>query len=355
MLSKPRKRTIRSINSSIINSPTAKSNNKRTRKKSPIIDNNKNDIIKLKTKYNTPIVWRPLFSTIRSKKNVINPTIENIPRMGIFLHFFKRLLMEPPVRNYFIKKYHPDFQYYIYRIDYYDNKKDKKVEEMKRILNTINEKYPTQKMIIDIAEQTEADGGGHWTSLKYEDEHVLYMDSDPFHYGMEAEEQHKSFHDFTRKFGLPRKIYDTWERKQSIQRLHTHDTFCQSWSLLYDTMIEKYPEIYKRIYFETKKSGTENLPRFIHNFRFLISFWKELFINDAGEPDMNFDLLIEKSQWKYWKSRDIIDYLRETENFIEKNMNKILSDKKTEEYLFFKLDENVEDDVIDIEEPFLVV
>ena len=291
--------------------------------------------------HNTPIEWREPFSNKRTKSNIIKPIFnKTIPRIGIFLRFFKRILMEPPVRKYFISKYNPTFDYYLYRIDYIDKSKDKKVEEIKRIFETNKTENPQKNIIIDVAEQLEKDGPGHWTTMKYENGILLYMDSDPFAYGSQAEKQHKSFHTFIRTLDLPKQIYGTHERTKSIQRLNENDTFCQSWSLLYDTTINDFPNMPDIIKFETVKLGTNNLENFLHNFLFLITFWKKLFTDKNGNPDLLFDKLISGSQWKYWNSDSVIEYLNKTNNFIVSNRKKILTDKEMEEDIFFQMGEH---------------
>jgi hypothetical protein len=209
---------------------------KGTRKKSPEIENldqyvNNFEWVLIPTTTKTQILESPM----------------NIKDNDMFIYFFKRFLMQPQVRKYFIHKYRPNIDYSLVKLDYEDQYFDQKVRYMKRKIRNI-----TGDFIIDIAQQLKKDGGGHWTSLKRENEVIEYMDSDPFYYGSGSND----FHKLVKKYPNPMKIYgDTnknnsqFQAKRSIQNLHKKDTFCQSWSLFFLTISNIYPDISEKIRF----------------------------------------------------------------------------------------------------------
>lgn len=270
-----------------------------------------------------------------SNKFVMSP--EKIENSEIFIYFFKRFMMQPKIRKYFVYKFRPDIPYYLVKIDWIDEHYEEKVKFIEKKLKEKSD------FIIDIAEQLSS--GGHWTSLKRENGILEYMDPDPFFYGNASEDVHKSFHRLVKKIPNPVEIYGTKNiiktgirAEKSIQNLHKNDKFCQSWSLFFLTTSHLYPQIPEKIRFqkgevalyEDKERQFANFPAFLQNYLFLLEVWIDMF----SSVDSQYNTMISDSMWKKWKSTKIIDKLKNIQRSLIKNKDNILSNIETQEDMF---------------------
>ena len=301
---------------------TKKTLTKGTRKKTPEIENV--DI------YVNNFDWVPI-PNARESKSLVSPT--KIKDNDMFIYFFKRFLMQPQIRKYFIHKYRPDIDYSLVKLDYNDSHFSQKVAYIQR-------KMKMKNFIIDIAEQLKEGGGGHWTSLKRENGKLEYMDSDPFYYGSGSND----FHKLVKNIPNPIEIYgDTnknrtqYRAKRSIQNLHKRDTFCQSWSLFFLTVSNMYPDISERIRFQHTIPVTHedidaqytNFPDFFHNFLFLLDVWIAMIIKDT-----EIEKMVQDSQWENWNATDLVTKLEEIKtDFLEKE-DKIKKEVEIQNDLF---------------------
>lgn len=299
---------------------------KGTRKKSPEIEN--------LDQYVNNFNWVPIPTTTKTQI-LKSPT--KIEDNDMFIYFFKRFLMQPLIRKYFIHKYRPNIDYSLVKLDYEDRFFDQKVRYMKR---KIRNRTHIGDFIIDIAQQLKKDGGGHWTSLKRENEVIEYMDSDPFYYGSGSND----FQNLVKKYPNPMKIYgDTnknnsqFQAKRSIQNLHKKDTFCQSWSLFFLTISNIYPDISEKIRFQLKspvlhedeEGQIKNFPDFFNNFIFLLESWITMIENDTELVN-----IIENTQWVNWKPKLIVQKLQSVKRTFLKNEKKIKTDVDLQNDLF---------------------
>ena len=307
--------------------PTKKSKktpSKGTRKKTPEIENI--------DQYVNNFDWVPIPNT-RESKCLVSPI--KIEDNDMFIYFFKRFLMQPLIRKYFIHKYRPTTDYSLVKLDYEDPFIDQKVKYIER--KTKN-KTETGDFIIDIAQQLK--DGGHWTSLKRENGYIEYMDSDPFYYGYGL----NAFHKLVKKYPNPMKIYgDTnknnsqYQAKRSIQNLHKKDTFCQSWSLFFLTISNIYPDISGKVKFQVKspvlhedeEGQYRNFPDFFNNFIFLLDVWITMIENDIEMVN-----IIKNTQWVNWKPKQIVQKLQFVKRTFIKNENKIKTDVEMQNDLF---------------------
>jgi hypothetical protein len=271
------------------------------------------------------IDWSTYLDTTKKFKE---PNTENFPipdNVGIFIKFFKWMLMQYPIRKYFIQKFNHDSPtYYMIKIDFDDVCYKEKVEFIK------NEKLNSRNVIIDIVEQLE-NKTGHWTTLYIKNgpkEEVEYMDSDPFSYGSSAEKKHKSLHQLLKKISKPTIIYPKTKYVNSIQNIHKLDTFCQSWSLLFSTMKNSSILYSNSIHFQSRIINNQdndetNFNELIQNFILLIQFWINLFEQTTNE----FDQFIRGSQWELWTSNKILSYLKQLEPWIKSHLSNIIHHK----------------------------
>ena len=268
--------------------------------------------------------WVPIPNT-RESKSLVSP--DKIKDNDMFLYFFKRFLMQPQIRKYFIHKYRPTMDYSLVKLDYNDPYYSQKIAYIERKMKIKNEDY-----IIDIAEQLKEGGGGHWTALKRENGILEYMDSDPFFYGNgtnSSKTKEKNLHKLIQNLPNPIEIYgDTnknrsqYRAKKSIQNIHKLDTFCQSWSLFFLTISNIYPDISETIHFqhtipvthEDTEAQHKNFPDFFDNFIFLLDVWITM-IRDDDE----IERIVQESQWENWNSKNLVDKLEEIKtDFIKK-------------------------------------
>lgn len=297
---------------------------KGTRKKSPEIEN--------LDQYVNNLDW-VLIPTTTETQIIKSPT--KIEDNNMFIYFFKRFLMQPLIRKYFIHKYRPDIDYSLVKLDYEDAYFSQKVRYMKR---KIKNKTDTGDFIIDIAQQLK--NGGHWTSLKRENGYIEYMDSDPFYYGYVLND----FHKLVKNLPNPIEIYgdnnknkSQYLSKKSIQNLHKKDTFCQSWSLFFLTVSNIYPDISKKIKFQEKspvlhedeEGQNKNFPDFFNNFLFLLDVWITMI-----EKDKEIEIIVKDTQWKNWKPKQIVQKLHVVKRTFLKNEKKIKMDVEMQTDLF---------------------
>jgi len=280
---------------------TKKTSSKGTRKKTPEIEN--------LDQYVNHFDWVPIPNT-RESKSLVSPT--KIEDNDMFIYFFKRFLMQPYIRKYFIQKYRPNIDYSLVKLDYDDPHFSQKVKYIEKKMKVKNTEY-----IIDIAEQLKEGGGGHWTSLKYENGRLEYMDSDPFYYGSGT----NAFHTLIKNLPNPIEIYgdnnknrSQYRAKKSIQNLHKRDTFCQSWSLFFLTISNIYPDVSDKIKFQwnipvthqDKEAQYNNFPDFFDNFIFLLDIWIFMIRNDT-----NIETIVQGSQWENWNMISLIEKLEQ--------------------------------------------
>ena len=255
----------------------------------------------------------------------------------MFIYFFKRFLMQPQIRKYFIHKYRPSIHYSLVKLDYNDPYFSSKV---KYIEKKIKSKTDTSDFIIDIAQQLSENGGGHWTSLKRENGKLEYMDSDPFYYGYMLND----FHKLVKNLPNPMEIYGDTNKnksqylaKKSIQNLHKKDTFCQSWSLFFLTVSNIYPNISDKIKFQEKspilhedeEGQVRNFPDFFDNFLFLLDIWITMI-----EKDKEIEQIIKDTQWQNWKPIKIVQKLQFIKRTFLKNEKKIKTNVEMQNDLF---------------------
>ena len=303
---------------------TKKTSTKGTRKKTPEIENI--------DQYINHFDWVPIPNT-RESKSLVSPI--KIKDNDMFIYFFKRFLMQPQIRKYFIYKYRPEMEYSLVKLDYNDPHFSQKVKYIERKI-----KVKTQDYIIDIAEQLKEGGGGHWTSLKRENGRLEYMDSDPFYYGSGS----NAFHKLVQNLPNPIEIYgDTnknktqYRAKKSIQNLHKRDTFCQSWSLFFLTVSNMYPDNSERIRFQLKIPVThqdteaqyKNFPDFFENFLFLLDVWISMIRDDT-----ELERIVQKSQWENWNAKDLVAKLEEIKTDFLKKEDKMKKDAEMQHDLF---------------------
>lgn len=304
---------------------------KKTRKTTTTTTRKSKSLDSLK-KYVNTLDWVPIPNT-RENKSLVSP--EKIEDKDMFIYFFKRFLMQPQVRKYFIQKYRPDIDYSLVKIDYNDLHLSQKVAYIERKMKIKNEDY-----IIDIAEQLKEGGGGHWTSLKRENGRLEYMDSDPFYYGSGS----NTFHKLVKNLPNPIEIYgDTnknrtqYRANKSIQNLHKRDTFCQSWSLFFLTISNIYPDISERIRFQHKipiihqdiEVQYKNFPDFFDNFLFLLDVWITMIRDDD-----RIEILVKESQWENWNASNLVKKLEEIKSYFIKNEKKMKTKIEMQEDLF---------------------
>lgn len=296
---------------------------KKTRKQTPAIDLNQ---------YVNNFNWVPIPNT-RESKTLVSPI--KIKDNDMFIYFFKRFLMQPFIRKYFIHKYRPEIDYSLVKLDLNDPHFSQKVKYIERKIKVKNQDY-----IIDIAEQLKESGGGHWTSLKRENGCLEYMDSDPFYYGSGS----NAFHTLVKNLPNPIEIYgDTnknrsqYRAKKSIQNLHKRDTFCQSWSLFFLTVSNMYPDISERIRFQYNIPVThqdteaqyKNFPDFFDNFIFLLDVWIAMIMGDT-----EIDKIVQDSQWENWNAKHLVAKLKEIKTDFLKREDKIKKEVEMQNDLF---------------------
>jgi hypothetical protein len=267
--------------------------------------------------------------------------------------------MQPLVRRYFIHKYRPDIEYDLVKLDYGDAFNKEKLAFIKRRIHERKIKSVTDtdktggNWIIDIAEQLKEGGGGHWTSLKYENGRLEYMDSDPFYYGSSSSYTKNAFHALVKNIPNPMEIYGStnknksmYKAEKSIQNLHKKDIFCQSWSLFFLTISHLYPDLTKRIRFQEKKpvlhsdldAQFANFPNFLENYRVLLDVWIRLLEKDKGLRD-----LVKGTQWKLWTAPAIVASLANIRRFLSKNEDRFLTEIETQEDMFCIVKEEIGD------------
>lgn len=326
------------------------------------------------TKYIKIITTGETIISCESCKSFVNPIMKSNlaydTNNWAFLFFLKRLIMQPFMREYFVKKYNPEMPYAMIKISYKDINKTKKLNFIDSLIKS------NQDFILDLAIQFSEGGGGHYTSLKRENGRIEYMDSDSFVYGAayggeESEDRlSKMLQDIPNPeiiFGDDNKDNTSFlKAKRSIQNLHpSYDTFCQSWSLLFITLSKFIPDIHKQLNFQMSDYGiiehysyfdsllesinedeemsenekeikrkeidqrksiieqkeNENFDRFIkNNFPFLLNFWTTLFNDNSINNLLQSQTL---NQFKYWTSKTICDKLI--------NIGIYLQEKKTKD------------------------
>lgn len=308
--------------------PTKKKNSssKGTRKKVTEIEN--------LDQYVNNFIWVIIPRTIETQ--LLKSPIK-IEDNDMFIYFFKRFLMQPYIRKYFIHKYRPNIDYSLVKLDYNDPYFYQKVSYIDK---KIKNKTDTSNFIIDIAQQLKEDGGGHWTSLKRENGKLEYMDSDPFYYGYLLND----FHKLVKNIPNPIEIYGDTNKnksiylaKKSIQNLHKKDTFCQSWSLFFLTISNIYPDISEKIKFQVKspvlhedeEGQTKNFPDFFNNFIFLLDVWITMI-----KDDTEIEHIIKNTQWEKWKPKLIVRKLEFVKRAFLKNEQKIKTNAEMQNDLF---------------------
>ena len=283
--------------------------------------------------------WVIIPNTIETQK-LSSPT--KIEDNDMFIYFFKRFLMQPYIRKYFIHKYRPTIDYSLVKLDFNDPYFSEKV---KFIEKKIKNKKDTSDFIIDIAQQLKENGGGHWTSLKRENGYLEYMDSDPFYYGYALND----FNKLVKNLPNPMEIYGDTNKnksqylaKKSIQNLHKKDTFCQSWSLFFLTISNIYPDISDKLKFQEKspvlhedeEGQKTNFPDFFNNFIFLLDVWISMIENDT-----EIENIVKNTQWQNWKTKLIVQKLQFIKRTFLKNEKKIKTNTEMQHDLFC-LDKN---------------
>ena len=281
---------------------------------------------------------------------LISPT--KIKDQYMFLYFLKRFWMQPLVRRYFIHKYRPDIEYDLVKFDWKDAFYKEKMKFLEKKIKSVRLGGGGEKKdwIIDIAEQLE-DGGGHWTSLKFENGRLEYMDSDPFYYG--SSNTGDTFHKLVKAIPNPIEIYGTtnkirsvYNAEKSIQNIHKKDIFCQSWSLFFLTISHLYPDLSKRLKFQEKipvlhsdiDAQFANFDKFLENYRVLLDIWITLLEKDKGLRE-----LVKDTQWKHWTANAIVDSLANVRRYISKNEDRFKTDMDTQEDMFCIVEEDIGD------------
>jgi hypothetical protein len=270
----------------------------------------------------------------------------------MFLYFLKRFWMQPLVRRYFIHKYRPDVEYDLVKFDWKDAFYKEKMKFLEKKIKGVRLGGGGEKKdwIIDIAEQLE-DGGGHWTSLKFENGRLEYMDSDPFYYG--SSNTADTFHQLVKAIPNPIEIYGTtnkirsvYNAEKSIQNIHKKDIFCQSWSLFFLTISHLYPDLSKRLKFQEKipvlhsdiDAQFANFGKFLENYRVLLDIWITLLEKDKGLRE-----LVKDTQWRRWTANAIVDSLANVRRYISKNEDRFKTDMDTQEDMFCIVEEELGD------------
>jgi len=294
--------------------------------------------------------WVPIPGT---QKNdiLISPT--KMEDKYMFMYFLKRFWMQPLVRRYFIQKYRPEIEYDLVKFDYGDPFYKEKRRFLERKIQS-TKKGEMKPWIIDIAEQLKDGGGGHWTSLKFENGRLEYMDSDPFYYGSSSHSgDRNTFHDLVKNLPNPIEIYGTtnknksiFKAEKSIQNLHKKDIFCQSWSLFFLTISHLYPSFTKRIRFQEKKpilhtdldAQFANFPNFLENYRVLLDVWITLLEKDKGLKD-----LVKDTQWRHWTAPAMVASLGNIRRFLSKNENRLKTEIETQDDMFCIVREEIGD------------
>ena len=294
--------------------------------------------------------WVPIPNT---QENDILISPAKIEDKYMFLYFLKRFWMQPLVRRYFIHKYRPDIDYNLVKFDWKDPFYKEKAKFIERKIRD-SHSSPTKDWIIDIAEQLE-EGGGHWTSLKFENGVLEYMDSDPFYYGSSSpsSENKKSFHKLVKAipnpieiYGNTNKIRSVYNAEKSIQNIHKKDIFCQSWSLFFLTISHLYPALSKRLHFQEKSpvlhsdidAQFANFPKFLENYKVLLDIWITLLEKDKGLRE-----IVKDSQWAHWTPKAIVDSLANIRRYISKNEDRFKTDMETQEDMFCIVEEELGD------------
>jgi len=223
-----------------------------------------------------------------------------------------------------------------------------------RKIKSVGMKTQEKSWIIDIAEQLKEGGGGHWTSLKYENGKLEYMDSDPFYYGSGATNKEKeTLHGLVKNIPNPMEIYGStnknksiYKAEKSIQNLHKKDIFCQSWSLFFLTISHLYPNLTKRIRFQEKKpvlhsdldAQFTNFPNFLENYRVLLDVWITLLEKDKGLKDV-----VKNTQWRHWTATGLITSLGNIRRFLSKNEDRFHTEMETQDDMFCIVKEEIGD------------
>ena len=288
---------------------------------------------------------------------LVSPT--KIEDKYMFMYFLKRFWMQPLVRRYFIHKFRPDIAYDLVKLDYGDAFNKEKLAFIKgriheRKIKSVEKTEHKSDWIIDIAEQLKEGGGGHWTSLKYENGKLEYMDSDPFYYGAGATNKEKeTLQDIIKNIPNPMEIYGStnknksvYKAEKSIQNLHKKDIFCQSWSLFFLTISHLYPDLTKRIRFQEKKpvlhsdldSQFANFPNFLENYRVLLDVWIRLLEKDKGLRD-----LVKDTQWRHWTAAAMVASLGNIRRYLSKNEDRFLTEMETQDDMFCIVKEEIGD------------
>ena len=300
--------------------------------------------------------WVPIPGT-QENDILVSPT--KIEDKYMFMYFLKRFMMQPLGRRYFIHKFRPDIAYDLVKLDYGDVFNKEKLAFIKRRIHEIKiksvEKTENKSdWIIDIAEQLKDGGGGHWTSLKYENGKLEYMDSDPFYYGSGATNKEKeTLQGIIKNIPNPMEIYGStnknksmFKAEKSIQNLHKKDIFCQSWSLFFLTISHLYPDLTKRIRFQEKKpvlhsdldAQFANFPNFLENYRVLLDVWIRLLEKDKGLRD-----LVKDTQWRHWTAAAMVASLGNIRRYLSKNEDRFLTEMETQDDMFCIVKEEIGD------------
>jgi hypothetical protein len=286
---------------------------------------------------------------------LVSPT--KIEDKYMFMYFLKRFWMQPLVRRYFIHKFRPDIEYDLVKLDYGDAFNKHKLAFIKRRIHeikikSVGVKTQEKSWIIDIAEQLKEGGGGHWTSLKYENGKLEYMDSDPFYYGAGSSSK-DTLQDVIKNIPNPMEIYGStnknksmFKAEKSIQNLHKKDIFCQSWSLFFLTISHLYPGLTKRIRFQEKKpvlhsdldAQFANFPNFLENYRVLLDVWITLLEKDKGLGE-----LVKDTQWRHWTASAMVASLGNIRRYLSKNENQFHTEMETQNDMFCIVKEEIGD------------
>ena len=293
--------------------------------------------------------WVPIPGT-QENDILVSPT--KIEDKYMFMYFLKRFWMQPLVRRYFIHKFRPDIEYDLVKLDYGDAFNKEKLAFIARKIKSVEKSGGN--WIIDIAEQLKEGGGGHWTSLKYENEKLEYMDSDPFYYGSGATNKEKeTLQGVIKNIPNPIEVYGStnknksmYKAEKSIQNLHKKDIFCQSWSLFFLTISHLYPDLTKRIRFQEKKpvlhtdldAQFANFPNFLENYRVLLDVWIRLLEKDKGLRE-----LVKDTQWRHWTAPAVITSLANIRRYISKNEDRFLTEMETQDDMFCIVKEEIGD------------
>lgn len=264
---------------------------------------------------------------INNLKGSIKPISKfNKNQHAEFMFFFKRLIMQPFMREYLIKRKHGQGIPYVFiKLDLDDPYYSAKIDFIQRIIRSEGD------FILDLAEQL--DIGGHYTSLKRMGGVMEFMDPDPFNYGSDNVNS-EFFHSLFNKIPYSENLLGKNNRTKyglkahrSIQNLHQYDTYCQSWSLLFllfdeanitlpiplnyqNRTINFYNNKEKDLILikdkEEKKKYIENyeynFELFKQNMFFLFDFWISIFKTETERID---DLLKSHSYFMNWTSEQI--------------------------------------------------